>query len=141
MRSRTARHAPMCMRIAGIEQILRLSISSILIATPCEICAWQSHNDTQVKRDDAWLFAKRLLYVDWSDERALSCKGYCHGRIWHEPGDSLRISSILTFRASRRRTGKYETKSWIACHAHLLAAIGNHPVSDAHISSSRWSGK
>ena len=28
--------------------------------------------DTFVKRDDAWLFAERLLYVDWVDERALS---------------------------------------------------------------------
>jgi hypothetical protein len=25
-----------------------------------------------VKVDDAWLFAERLLYVDWLDERALS---------------------------------------------------------------------
>ena len=28
--------------------------------------------DTFVKRDSAWLFAERLLYVDWVDERALS---------------------------------------------------------------------
>jgi hypothetical protein len=28
--------------------------------------------DTFVKLDDAWLFAERLLYVDWVDERALS---------------------------------------------------------------------
>jgi SnoaL-like protein len=28
--------------------------------------------DTFVKTDDAWLFAERLLYVDWVDERALS---------------------------------------------------------------------
>jgi hypothetical protein len=28
--------------------------------------------DTFVKRDDAWLFSERLLYVDWVDERALS---------------------------------------------------------------------
>ncbi len=28
--------------------------------------------DTFVKRDDVWLFAERLLYVDWVDERALS---------------------------------------------------------------------
>lgn len=28
--------------------------------------------DTFVKRDGAWLFAERLLYVDWLDERALS---------------------------------------------------------------------
>jgi SnoaL-like domain len=28
--------------------------------------------DTVVKRDGAWLFAERLLYVDWMDERALS---------------------------------------------------------------------
>ena len=28
--------------------------------------------DTFVKRDGAWLFAERLLYVDWVDERALS---------------------------------------------------------------------
>src|SRR6266852_5081903 len=27
--------------------------------------------DTLVKRDGAWLFAERLLYVDWVDERAL----------------------------------------------------------------------
>jgi hypothetical protein len=25
-----------------------------------------------VKMDGAWLFAERLLYVDWTDERALS---------------------------------------------------------------------
>jgi ketosteroid isomerase-like protein len=28
--------------------------------------------DTFVKTDDAWLFAERLLYMDWVDERALS---------------------------------------------------------------------
>jgi len=28
--------------------------------------------DTFVKMDGAWLFAERLLYVDWLDERALS---------------------------------------------------------------------
>jgi hypothetical protein len=28
--------------------------------------------DTFVKRDGMWLFAERLLYVDWLDERALS---------------------------------------------------------------------
>jgi hypothetical protein len=28
--------------------------------------------DTFVKTDGAWLFAERLLYVDWADERALS---------------------------------------------------------------------
>jgi hypothetical protein len=28
--------------------------------------------DTMVKRDDAWLFAERRLYVDWLEERALS---------------------------------------------------------------------
>jgi hypothetical protein len=30
------------------------------------------YHDTFVKRDGAWLFAERLLYVDWLDERALS---------------------------------------------------------------------
>jgi hypothetical protein len=29
------------------------------------------YNDTFVKIDGAWLFAERLLYVDWVDERAL----------------------------------------------------------------------
>ena len=28
--------------------------------------------DTLVKKDGAWLFAERLLYVDWLEERALS---------------------------------------------------------------------
>jgi hypothetical protein len=28
--------------------------------------------DTFVKRDGTWLFAERLLYVDWREERALS---------------------------------------------------------------------
>jgi len=28
--------------------------------------------DTFVKRDGAWLFAERKLYVDWVDDRALS---------------------------------------------------------------------
>jgi ketosteroid isomerase-like protein len=28
--------------------------------------------DTFVKMDDAWLFAERLLYVDWIEERVLS---------------------------------------------------------------------
>jgi|SRR5271170_417446 len=28
--------------------------------------------DTFVKRDGSWLFAERLLYVDWLEERALS---------------------------------------------------------------------
>jgi hypothetical protein len=30
------------------------------------------YNDTFVKADGAWLFAERLLYVDWVDERALA---------------------------------------------------------------------
>ena len=30
------------------------------------------YNDTFVKVDGVWLFAERLLYVDWIDERALS---------------------------------------------------------------------
>jgi hypothetical protein len=30
------------------------------------------YNDTVVKLDGVWLFAERLLYVDWVDERALS---------------------------------------------------------------------
>ncbi len=30
------------------------------------------HYDTFVKIDGAWLFAERLLYVDWMDERAVS---------------------------------------------------------------------
>jgi hypothetical protein len=30
------------------------------------------YNDTFVKMDGAWLFAERLLYVDWVDERALA---------------------------------------------------------------------
>jgi len=28
--------------------------------------------DTFVKMDGSWLFAERLLYVDWLEERALS---------------------------------------------------------------------
>ena len=28
--------------------------------------------DTFLKADGAWLFAERLLYVDWVDERALA---------------------------------------------------------------------
>ena len=30
------------------------------------------YSDTFVKLDGAWLFAERLLYVDWLEERALS---------------------------------------------------------------------
>jgi hypothetical protein len=30
------------------------------------------YSDTFVKEDGAWLFAERLLYVDWIEERALS---------------------------------------------------------------------
>jgi hypothetical protein len=30
------------------------------------------YHDTFVKTDGAWLFAERLLYVDWLEERALS---------------------------------------------------------------------
>jgi hypothetical protein len=30
------------------------------------------YDDTFAKMDGAWLFAERLLYVDWVDERALS---------------------------------------------------------------------
>jgi SnoaL-like domain len=30
------------------------------------------YNDTFVKMDGAWQFAKRLFYLDWVDERALS---------------------------------------------------------------------
>jgi hypothetical protein len=30
------------------------------------------YSDRFVKIDSAWLFAERLLYVDWLEERALS---------------------------------------------------------------------
>lgn len=30
------------------------------------------YHDTFVKMDGSWLFAERLLYVDWAEERALS---------------------------------------------------------------------
>ena len=30
------------------------------------------YSDTFVKTDGVWLFAERLLYVDWLEERALS---------------------------------------------------------------------
>lgn len=30
------------------------------------------YHDTFVKTDDEWLFAERLLYVDWLEERAIS---------------------------------------------------------------------
>jgi len=30
------------------------------------------YRDTFVKMDGAWLFAERLLYVDWLEERTLS---------------------------------------------------------------------
>jgi hypothetical protein len=30
------------------------------------------YHDTFVKADGAWLFAERLLYVDWIEERVLS---------------------------------------------------------------------
>jgi ketosteroid isomerase-like protein len=30
------------------------------------------YSDTFVKKDDVWLFAERLLYVDWMEERTLS---------------------------------------------------------------------
>jgi hypothetical protein len=30
------------------------------------------YDDTFVKKDGAWLFAERKLYVDWIEERALS---------------------------------------------------------------------
>jgi len=30
------------------------------------------YNDTFLKADGVWLFAERLLYVDWMDQRALS---------------------------------------------------------------------
>jgi ketosteroid isomerase-like protein len=30
------------------------------------------YTDTYVKRDGAWLYAERLLYVDWVEQRALS---------------------------------------------------------------------
>jgi hypothetical protein len=30
------------------------------------------YNDTFVMMEGAWLFAERLLYVDWVDERTLS---------------------------------------------------------------------
>jgi hypothetical protein len=30
------------------------------------------YHDTFVKRDGAWLFAERLLYVDWMEERSLA---------------------------------------------------------------------
>jgi hypothetical protein len=30
------------------------------------------YHDTFVRTEGAWLFAERLLYVDWLEERALS---------------------------------------------------------------------
>ena len=30
------------------------------------------YHDTLAKLDGSWLFAERLLYVDWLEERALS---------------------------------------------------------------------
>ena len=30
------------------------------------------YSDTFVKKDEEWLFAERLLYVDWLEERELS---------------------------------------------------------------------
>jgi hypothetical protein len=33
--------------------------------------AYLRYDDTFVKADSAWLFAERLLYVDWIEERAL----------------------------------------------------------------------
>ena len=36
------------------------------------IIAALRYSDTFVKIDSAWLFAERLLYVDWLEERALS---------------------------------------------------------------------
>ena len=33
--------------------------------------AYLRYDDTFVKADSSWLFAKRLLYVDWIEERAL----------------------------------------------------------------------
>jgi SnoaL-like domain len=46
--------------IAVTEESRRLMLASL------------RYNDTFVKQDDGWLFAERLLYVDWIDERALS---------------------------------------------------------------------
>jgi hypothetical protein len=34
--------------------------------------AYLRYLDTFAKMDGAWLFAERLLYVDWLEERALS---------------------------------------------------------------------
>jgi hypothetical protein len=34
--------------------------------------AYLRYSDTFVKLDGAWLFAERLLYLDWMEERALS---------------------------------------------------------------------
>ena len=34
--------------------------------------AARRYHDTFVKMDGSWLFAERLLYVDWIEERALS---------------------------------------------------------------------
>jgi hypothetical protein len=31
--------------------------------------AWLRYGDTFVKADDAWLFAERSLYVDWTETR------------------------------------------------------------------------
>ena len=33
--------------------------------------AWLRYGDTFVKRDGAWLFAERTLYVDWTETRSL----------------------------------------------------------------------
>jgi len=38
----------------------------------CLMPASLRYLDTFVKRDGAWLFSERRLYVDWLEERALS---------------------------------------------------------------------
>ena len=64
--------------------------------------------DTFVKMDGAWLFAERLLYVDWLEERAVVMnvsaagqKAACHRRR-DRNGRWLRPS--LRARSPRRRT-------------------------------------
>jgi hypothetical protein len=37
----------------------------------CLMVAYLRYDDTFVKMDGSWLFAERLLYLDWTEERAL----------------------------------------------------------------------
>jgi hypothetical protein len=61
--------------------------------------AYLRYLDTFAKIDGTWLFAERLLHVDWLEERAMGDHLHCRAS---QPVQSLHILRLLARRSPRR---------------------------------------